>query len=146
MKKTAKEFWDFAPMDHVEYMFKQYGLVQITKWGETVKEFNKTILRHERAEKDILERLKKCPEQTDTLQWSLDVVRAYLDRCYEVKKVLGVRFSKEGVHALAKYNKEFTATRYAELVAENEQLKRELKELKESIRTTTAGMLQLMEV
>jgi hypothetical protein len=89
-KKTPKEFWDFAPMDHVEYMFKQYGLVQITKWGETVKEFNKTILRHERAEKDILERLKKCPEQTDDLQWSLDVVRAYLDRCYEVKEVLGL--------------------------------------------------------
>jgi len=90
MKKTAKEFWDFAPMDHVEYMFKQYGLVQITKWGETVKEFNKTILRHERAEKDILERFKKCPEQTAALQWSLDLVRAYLDRCYEVKKVLGL--------------------------------------------------------
>lgn len=89
-KKTPKEFWDFAPMDHVEYMFKQYGLVQITKWGETVKEFNKTILRHERAEKDILEHLKKCPEQTDALQWSLDLVRAYLDRCYEVKKVLGL--------------------------------------------------------
>lgn len=89
-KKTPKEFWDFAPMDHVEYMFKQYGLVQITKWGETVKEFNKTILRHERAEKDILERLKKCHEQTDALQWSLDLVRAYLDRCYEVKKVLGL--------------------------------------------------------
>lgn len=89
-RKTPKEFWDFAPMDHVEYMFKQYGLVQITKWGETVKEFNKTILRHERAEKDILECFKKCPEQTDTLQWSLDVVRAYLDRCYEVKKVLGL--------------------------------------------------------
>lgn len=89
-KKTPKEFWDFAPMDHVEYMFKQYGLVQITKWGETVKEFNKTILRHERAEKDILECLKKCPEQTDALQWSLDLVRAYLDRCYEVKKVLGL--------------------------------------------------------
>lgn len=89
-KKTPKEFWDFAPMDHVEYMFKQYGLVQITKWGETVKEFNETILRHERAEKDILKRLKKCPEQTAALQWSLDVVRAYLDRCYEVKKVLGL--------------------------------------------------------
>lgn len=89
-KKTPKEFWDFAPMDHVEYMFKQYGLVQITKWGETVKEFNKTILRHERAEKDILECLKKCPEQTDALQWSLHLVRAYLDRCYEVKKVLGL--------------------------------------------------------
>lgn len=89
-KKTPKEFWDFAPMDHVEYMFKQYGLVQITKWGETVKEFNKTILRHECAEKDILERFKKYPEQTDDLQWSLDVVRAYLDRCYEVKKVLGL--------------------------------------------------------
>lgn len=90
MKKTPKEFWDFAPMDHLEYMFKQYGLVQITKWGETVKEFNKTILRHERAEKDILERLKKYPEQTDALQWSLDLVRAYIDRCYEVKKVLGL--------------------------------------------------------
>lgn len=89
-RKTPKEFWDFAPMDHVEYMFKQYGLVQITKWGETVKEFNKTILRHECAEKDLLKRLKKCPEQTDALQWSLDVVRAYLDRCYEVKKVLGL--------------------------------------------------------
>lgn len=89
-KKTPKEFWDFAPMNHVEYMFKQYGLVQITKWGETVNEFNKTILRHERAEKDILERFKKCPDQTDDLQWSLDVVIAYLDRCYEVKKVLGL--------------------------------------------------------
>lgn len=89
-KKTPKEFWDFAPMDHVEYMFKQYGLVQITKWGETVKEFERSIIRHERAEKDILERFKKCPDQTDDLRWSLDVVRAYLDRCYEVKKVLGL--------------------------------------------------------
>ena len=90
MKKTAKEFWEFASMEHVEYMFEHYGLIQITKWGETVKEFERSIIQHERAEKDILERFKKCPEQTDDLQWSLDVVRAYLDRCYEVKKVLGL--------------------------------------------------------
>lgn len=90
MKKTAKEFWDFANIEHVKYMFEHYGLIQITKWCVTVKEFNETILRHERAEKDILERFKKCPDQTDDLQWSLDVVRAYLDRCYEVKKVLGL--------------------------------------------------------
>lgn len=90
MKKTAKEFWEFASMERVEYMFEHYGLVQITKWGETVKEFERSIIRHERAEKDILERFKKCPDQTDDLQWSLDVVRAYLDRCYEVKKVLGL--------------------------------------------------------
>lgn len=90
MKKTAKEFWDFTNIDHVKYMFEHFGLVQITKWGETVKEFERSIIRHERAEKDILERFKKCPDQTDDLQWSLDVVRAYLDRCYEVKKVLGL--------------------------------------------------------
>lgn len=90
MKKTAKEFWDFANIEHVKYMFEHYGLIQITKWCVTVKEFNETILRHERAEKDIFERFKKCPDQTDDLQWSLDVVRAYLDRCYEVKKVLGL--------------------------------------------------------
>ena len=90
MKKTAKEFWDFTNIDHVKYMFEHYGLIQITKWGETVKEFERSIIRHERAEKDILERFKKCPDQTDDLQWSLDVVRAYLDRCYEVKKVLGL--------------------------------------------------------
>ena len=88
--KTPKEFWDFAPMDHVEYMFKQFGLVQVTKWGETVKEFKETILRHERAEKDINERLKKYPEQAEDLQWSLSLVREYLDRCYEIKKVLGL--------------------------------------------------------
>lgn len=90
MKKTAKEFWEFASMEHVEYMFEHYRLIQITKWGETVKEFERSIIRHERAEKDILELFKKCPDQTDDLQWSLDVVRAYLDRCYEVKKVLGL--------------------------------------------------------
>lgn len=89
-EKTPKEFWDFAPMDHVEYMFKQFGLVQVTKWGETVKEFKETILRHERAEKDINERLKKYPEQAEDLQWSLSLVREYLDRCYEIKKVLGL--------------------------------------------------------
>ena len=89
-KKTPKEFWDFAPMDHVEYMFKQYGLVQITKWGETVKEFNETVARFERADKDINERLKKYPEKTEDLQWSLSLVREYLDRCYEIKKVLGL--------------------------------------------------------
>lgn len=88
--KTAKEFWDFASMEHVEYMFEHFGLVQITKWGETVKEFNETVARFERADKDINERLKKYPEKTDALQWSLDLVRAYLDRCYEVKKVLGL--------------------------------------------------------
>ena len=77
-------------MDHVEYMFKQYGLVQITKWGETVKEFNETILRFERAEKDINERLKKYPEQTEDFQWSLSLVMEYLVRCYEIKKVLGL--------------------------------------------------------
>ena len=90
MKKTAKEFWEFASMEHVEYMFEHYGLIQITKWGETVKEFNETVARFERADKDINERLKKYPEKTEDLQWSLDVVRAYLDRCYEVKKVLGL--------------------------------------------------------
>ena len=90
MKKTAKELWEFASMEHVEYMFEHYGLIQITKWGETVKEFNETVARFERADKDINERLKKYPEKTEDLQWSLDVVRAYLDRCYEVKKVLGL--------------------------------------------------------
>lgn len=88
--KDTKDFWKFAPMEEVEFMFKQYGLVQVTRWGETVKEFERSIIRHERAEKDILERFKKCPDQTDDLQWSLDVFRAYLDRCYEVKKVLGL--------------------------------------------------------
>lgn len=90
MKKTAKEFWEFASMEHVEYMFEHYGLIQITKWGETVKEFERSIIRHERAEKDILERLKKYPEKTEDLQWSLSLVREYLERCYEVKKVLGL--------------------------------------------------------
>lgn len=90
MKKTAKEFWDFTNMEHVKYMFEHYGLIQITKWGETVKEFNETILRFERAEKDINERLKKYPEQTEDLQWSLSLVMEYLVRCYEVKKVLGL--------------------------------------------------------
>ena len=88
--KTAKEFWEFAPMEYVKYMFKQYGLVQLTKWGETVKEFNETVLRFERAEKDTLERLRKHPEQLNDLQWSLSLIREYLDRCYEVKKVLGL--------------------------------------------------------
>nr|DAE51544.1 MAG TPA: casein kinase II [Caudoviricetes sp.] len=27
MKKTAKEFWEFASMEHVEYMFEHYGLI-----------------------------------------------------------------------------------------------------------------------
>lgn len=88
--KTAKEFWEFTSMGYVEYMFKQYGLIQITKWGETVKEFNETVLRFERAEKDINVRLKKYPEQTEDLQWSLSLVMEYLERCYEVKKVLGL--------------------------------------------------------
>lgn len=88
--RTAKEFWGFTDIDNVKYMFERFGLVQITKWGETVKEFNETVARFERAEKDINERLKKHPEKTEDLQWSLDVVRAYLDRCYEVKKVLGL--------------------------------------------------------
>lgn len=67
-------------------------------------------------------------------------------KLHQLPDVPGVRFSKEEVHALAEYSAEFTATRYAELVAENEKLKRELSELKMSIRTATAGMLQLMEV
>ena len=87
-------------------------------------------------------------EVADLFQISVSAVYQLRDegKLIQLSDVPGVRFSKEGVHALAKYNKEFTATRYAELVAENEQLKRELKELKASIRTTTAGMLQLMEV
>lgn len=88
--RTAKEFWGFTDIDNVKYMFERFGLVQITKWGETVKEFNETVARFERAEKDINERLKKYPEQTDDLQWSLSLVREYLDRCYEIKKVLGL--------------------------------------------------------
>lgn len=88
--RTAKEFWGFTDIDHAKYMFERFGLVQITKWGETVKEFNETVARFERAEKDINERLKKYPEQTDDLQWSLSLVREYLDRCYEIKKVLGL--------------------------------------------------------
>lgn len=90
MKKTAKEFWDFTNIDRVKYMFEHFGLVQITKWGETVKEFNEIIVRFERADKDINERLKKHPEKTEDLQWSLSLVREYLERCYEVKEVLGL--------------------------------------------------------
>ena len=90
MKKTAKEFWDFASMEHVEYMFEHYGLVQVTKWGETVKEFERTIIRHEKAKEDTLERIKKNPQKKEELQWGLDLNIQYLDRCYEIKKVLGL--------------------------------------------------------
>ena len=87
-------------------------------------------------------------EVAELFQISTSAVYVLRDegKLMQLKDVPGVRCSKEGVHALAKYDKEFTATKYAELVAENEQLKRELKELKASIRNTTAGMLQLMEV
>lgn len=88
--KDTKDFWEFAPMEHVEYMFKQYGLVQVTKWGETVKEFKRTIIRHEKAKEDTLERIKKNPHKKEELQWGLDLNIQYLDRCYEIKKVLGL--------------------------------------------------------
>lgn len=88
--KDTKDFWEFAPMEHVEYMFKQYGLVQVTKWGETVKEFERTIIRHEKAKEDTLERIKKNPQKKEDLQWGLDLNIQYLDRCYEIKKVLGL--------------------------------------------------------
>lgn len=88
--KDTKDFWQFAPMEHVQYMFKQYGLVQVTKWGETVKEFERTIIRHEKAKEDTLERIKKYPHKKDELQWGLDLNIQYLDRCYEIKKVLGL--------------------------------------------------------
>lgn len=64
----------------------------------------------------------------------------------QLKDVPGVRFSKEEVHALAKYEHEFSVINYAELVAENAKLKEELKSLKESIRSATSNMLRLMEV
>lgn len=88
--KDTKEFWKFAPMEHVQYMFKQYGLVQVTLWGETVKEFERTIIRHEKAKESTLERIKKYPNKKDDYQWSLDLIIQYLDRCYEIKKVLGL--------------------------------------------------------
>lgn len=88
--KDTKDFWEFAPMEYVEYMFKKYGLVQVTKWGETVKEFERSIIRHEKAKENALERIKKYPHKKDELQWGLDLNIQYLDRCYEIKKVLGL--------------------------------------------------------
>lgn len=87
-------------------------------------------------------------EVAELFQISVSAVYQLRDelKLHQLPEVPGVRFSKEEVHALAEHNTEFTATRYAELVAENEKLKRELSELKTSIRTATAGMLQLMEV
>ena len=87
-------------------------------------------------------------EVAELFQISVSAVYQLRDelKLHQLPDVPGVRFSKEEVHALAEHNTEFTATRYAELVAENERLKRELSELKMSIRTATAGMLQLMEV
>lgn len=88
--KDTKDFWKFAPMEHVQYMFKQYGLVQVTQWGETVKEFERSIIRHEKAKENTLERIKKNHHKKDELQWGLDLNNEYLDRCYEIKKVLGL--------------------------------------------------------
>lgn len=87
-------------------------------------------------------------EVAELFQISISAVYQLRDelKLHQLPDVPGVRFSKEEVHALAKHKQDFTATRYAELVAENEQLKRELSELKASIRTATVGMLQLMEV
>ena len=64
----------------------------------------------------------------------------------QLKDVPCVRFSKEEVHALAKYERDFSVINYAELVTENAKLKEELKSLKESIRSATSNMLRLMEV
>lgn len=88
--KDTKDFWKFAPMEQVEFMFEHYGLVQVTKWGETVKEFERTIIRHEKAKEDTLERIEKYPHKKEELQWGLDLNIQYLDRCYEIKKVLGL--------------------------------------------------------
>lgn len=88
--KDTKEFWKFAPMEQVEFMFKHYGLIQVTQWGETVKEFERRSLRFEKAKEDTLERIKKYPHKKEELQWGLDLNIQYLDRCYEIKKVLGL--------------------------------------------------------
>ena len=88
--KDKKDFWDFASMEHVKFMFECFGLVQVTKWGETVKEFNKSIERFEKAKADRLEVMEKYPHKKEELQWGLDLNIQYLDRCYEIKKVLGL--------------------------------------------------------
>lgn len=88
--KDKKDFWKFAPIEQVEFMFKHYGLVQVTQWGETVKEFERRILRFEKAKEDTLKRIKKYPHKKEELQWGLDLNIQYLDRCYEIKKVLGL--------------------------------------------------------
>ena len=88
--KDTKEFWKFAHMEQVEFMFKHYGLIQVTQWGETVKEFERRILHFEKAKEDTLERIKKYPHKKEELQWGLDLNIQYLDRCYKIKKVLGL--------------------------------------------------------
>lgn len=88
--KAKKDFWKFAPMEQVKFMFEHYGLVQVTQWGETVKEFERTIIRHEKAKENVLERIKKYPHKKPDLEWGLDLNIQYLDRCYEIKKVLGL--------------------------------------------------------
>ena len=88
--KAPKDFWKFAPMEQVKFMFEHYGLVQVTQWGETVKEFERTIIRHEKAKENVLERIKKYPHKKTDLEWGLDLNIQYLDRCYEIKKVLGL--------------------------------------------------------
>lgn len=88
--KDTKEFWDFASMEHVKFMFEHFGLVQVTKWGETVKDFDETIKRFEKAKEDRLGVIEKYPHKKQDLQWGLDLTIQYLDRCYEIKKVLGL--------------------------------------------------------
>lgn len=48
------EFWQFVSDEEVVKMYERYGLIVVTNWGESKKDFLKLIVRFENAVANIM--------------------------------------------------------------------------------------------
>lgn len=77
------EFWQFVSDEEVVKMYERYGLIIVTNWGESKKDFLKLIARFENAVANIMNNVEASTKE----RW---ILVSFLNRCYEIKALLGI--------------------------------------------------------